>query len=68
MRWDVRATTSPHPRWNPAAPGAPTWQAELFRARGHVPGQWLLREEQGRLAQHPLAHGGKEHAHEAMVR
>ena len=42
MRWQVRSAASPTPRWNPAAPGIPTWQAELFRARAHPPGEWIL--------------------------
>lgn len=50
MRWDVRAAPSAPPRWNGQAPGAPAWQAELFRARAHPPGQWLLDLAQGRLA------------------
>jgi protein ImuA len=50
MRWDVRSAPSPHPRWNPAAPGSPSWRAELFRARGHLPGEWILRDEGNRLA------------------
>jgi protein ImuA len=50
MRWDVRAAPSQHPRWNAAAPGAPAWRAELFRARAHPPGEWVLGEESsGRL-------------------
>ena len=43
MRWQVAAAPSPPPRWNAAAPGAPTWRAELFRARAHPPGEWILR-------------------------
>lgn len=49
MRWRVRAAASPRPRWNPAAPGIATWQAELFRARGHVPGEWMLSDDDGTL-------------------
>ena len=45
MRWQVRAAPSLPPRWNAAAPGAPAWQAELFRARGHPPGEWILRDD-----------------------
>src|SRR5690606_23217013 len=55
MRWDVRSAPSPHPRWNPAAPGAPSWRAELFRARAHTPGEWILRNEEARLAADRLA-------------
>ena len=42
MRWGVRAAPSAPPRWNAQAPGVPAWQAELFRARAHPPGQWVL--------------------------
>jgi protein ImuA len=50
MRWDVRAAPSPRPRWNAAAPGNPAWQAELFRARQHPPGEWVVGEgERGEL-------------------
>lgn len=45
QRWAVRATMSPPSRWNPAAPGVPSWQAELFRARQHPPGTWVLRDD-----------------------
>jgi protein ImuA len=45
QRWSVRSAASPPPRWNPAAPGMPSWQAELFRARRHPPGDWLLRDD-----------------------
>ena len=49
MRWQVRAAPSPPPRWNPAAPktgpGVGTWQAELFRARAHAPGEWTLHHD-----------------------
>ncbi|MEX0341550.1 MAG: hypothetical protein AB3N06_03100, partial [Erythrobacter sp.] len=49
MRWEVASAPSPHPRWNAHAPGAPRWQAELFRARAHAPGEWVLGEKQGSL-------------------
>ena len=42
MRWRARAAPSLLPRWNAEAPGAPAWHAELFRARGHAPGEWIL--------------------------
>ncbi|MGX7895411.1 hypothetical protein [Tsuneonella sp. HG222] len=50
LRWDVAAAVSPSPRWNPAAPGRPSWRAELFRARSHRPGEWILRDEEDHLA------------------
>lgn len=49
MRWRVEAAPSPRPRWNPAAPGAPAWHAELFRARRHAPGEWMLSDDNGTL-------------------
>ena len=49
MRWQVRAAPSALPEWNAQAPGAPAWHAELFRARGHAPGEWVLRGEGGVL-------------------
>ena len=49
MRWDVTASPSAPPRWNPESPGAPAWHAELFRARTHMPGEWVLGEVAGKL-------------------
>lgn len=49
MRWEVRAAPSAPPQWNPQAPGAPAWYAELFRSRTHAPGEWVLRVESGML-------------------
>jgi len=53
MRWQVAAAPSPPPRWNAAAPGAPAWRAELFRARAHPPGEWILRDDGDVLAAEP---------------
>lgn len=50
MRWQVAAAPSPPPRWNAEAPGAPAWRAELFRARGHAPGEWILTDDGQALA------------------
>ena len=55
MRWEVRAAPSPRPRWNAAAPGAPAWHAELFRARQHPPGRWTLRDDEHRLVADRIA-------------
>ena len=45
LRWRVASAPSlPHPL-NPRAPGAATWQSELFRARGSMPGTWRLANE-----------------------
>lgn len=49
MRWQVCAAPSASPAWNSQAPGSPIWHAELFRARGHAPGEWILQEDAGRL-------------------
>lgn len=49
QRWEARAAPSLPPRWNPQAPGAAAWHAELFRARAHPPGEWLLDDAGGRL-------------------
>jgi protein ImuA len=53
MRWQARAAPSPPPRWNAAAPGTATWHAELFRARRHAPGEWILSDETGTLRIRP---------------
>ncbi|MDC0886750.1 hypothetical protein OAS19_03050 [Altererythrobacter sp.] len=45
LRWDVRCAPSQAPDWNPEAPGTPTWQAELFRARSYAPGKWMIRDD-----------------------
>jgi protein ImuA len=45
LRWQVRSAPSTPPRWNPVAPGAPAWRAELFRARNHPPGEWILNHD-----------------------
>jgi len=54
MRWQVRAARSPASRWNAHAPGAPSWQAELFRARAHIEGEWILRHDTQRLSAGPV--------------
>ncbi len=55
MRWDVRSAPSPRPRWNGEAPGSAAWQAELFRARAHPPGEWTLYDDEGTLCGPPNA-------------
>jgi protein ImuA len=54
LRWAACSAPSVPPRWNGQAPGAPAWHAELFRARAHPPGAWVLRDDQGKLASFPL--------------
>lgn len=56
MRWQVRSAVSNQPRWNRAAPGHPAWRVELFRARGHAPGEWVLRDDGQSLAAEGGAH------------
>jgi protein ImuA len=55
MRWEVRAARSPHPRWNADAPGVPSWRADLFRARRHPPGTWILNDGGNALSANRLA-------------
>lgn len=50
MRWSMRSVSSPPPRWNAYAPGLPSWHAELFRARTHATGEWILRDDGNSLA------------------
>lgn len=50
MRWRVEAAASRAPLWNAAAPGTPSWKAELFRAARHAPGKWTLNNDDGRLS------------------
>lgn len=45
QRWALRPAPSHPPRWNPQAPGTAAWHAELFRARNHPPGEWILRDD-----------------------
>ena len=55
MRWQGRSAPSSAPQWNAVAPGFPAWHAELFRARGHIPGEWILRDDGHVLAADRLA-------------
>ena len=61
MRWEVRSAPSSVPRWNAAAPGRPSWRAELFRARAHAPGEWILRDEGNHLAADRFAATAPDH-------
>ncbi|WP_423142691.1 hypothetical protein ACOYW6_04910 [Parablastomonas sp. CN1-191] len=67
QRWQAGAAPSPPHRWNARAPGTPAWQAELFRARRHPPGEWTLDDDGSRLAQRP-AHSPVTPYHGGMVR
>ena len=62
MRWQVRSAPSSSPRWNPEAPGSPAWHAELFRARAHAPGEWILQDEDGQLRAAPPRFHAEEEA------
>lgn len=45
MRWRIASAPSlPHP-FDARAPGAPAWEAELFRARGFTPGRWSIAHD-----------------------
>ena len=45
MRWRIAsAPSSPNPL-DPKAPGAPAWDAELFRAHGFAPNRWTISHD-----------------------
>ena len=56
MRWRLASRPSLANPLDPKAPGAPAWEAELFRARGAQPGQWAVAHEANRF--HLLAEAG----------
>lgn len=60
MRWRVASAPSLIHPLDPKAPGAPAWEAELFRARGFAPGRWTLSHERetDRFAVAPATGGG----------
>ena len=45
MRWRVASAPSLVHPFDPRAPGAPAWDAELFRARGMPPGRWTVAHD-----------------------
>ena len=47
MRWRIASLPSLANPLDGRAPGAPVWDAELFRARGAPPGRWSLAYEAG---------------------
>jgi protein ImuA len=47
MRWRIASAPSLVHAFDPRAPGRPVWDVELFRARGHPPGQWTVAHEAG---------------------
>lgn len=62
-RWRIGSAPSDVHPYDPRAPGAPLWEAELFRARGRSPGTWLAthdpvaREDADRLQFLPRSGG-----------
>lgn len=44
-RWRIGSLPSETHPHNAAAPGAPVWEAELFRARGRSPGTWAVSHD-----------------------
>lgn len=54
MRWRVTSLPSQAKPYDSRAPGAPLWQACLFRARWRTPGQWVASHDANGLH---LAHG-----------
>lgn len=69
QRWEARAAPSRPSRWNQAAPGTPAWHAELFRARAHPPGAWMLEGDFGNVrtgggqTQDPAVEAGESRLH-----
>ena len=56
MRWRIASSPSLPHSFDPKAPGAPAWDAELFRARGFAPGRWSVTHDANRF--HLLAQAG----------
>ena len=48
MRWRIASAPSRAHPFDPKAPGAAAWDAELFRARGFAPGQWRVSQDEAR--------------------
>jgi protein ImuA len=49
MRWRIASAPSRANDLDSRAPGAPAWDAELFRARGMPPGRWTVGHEADRF-------------------
>ena len=45
MRWRIASAPSLLNPFDARAPGAPAWDAELFRARGFPPGRWSISHD-----------------------
>ena len=50
QRWRLASLPSAPNSLDPKAPGAPRWDAELFRARGRPPGRWSIGDDAARDA------------------
>lgn len=50
MRWDIEPAASYPLATNHNAPGAPAWNAELFRSRLYRPSRWTLTDDKGELS------------------
>jgi len=62
MRWRIASTPSLVGSLDPGAPGTPTWDADLFRARGHPPGRWNLAHEGGQAGLFHLVSSPRDRA------
>jgi protein ImuA len=49
MRWRIGSAPSLANPLDQRAPGAPAWDAELFRARGFPPGRWTVAHDEDRF-------------------
>ena len=56
MRWRIRSAPSLPNVLDPRAPGMSAWDAELFRARGTMPGRWSVAHDADRF--HVVAASG----------
>lgn len=61
MRWTVQPVRSLAPPWNEAAPGPASWQAHLFRSRGHLPGEWIFHDQGSALLIERFRNNGPSH-------
>ena len=58
MRWRVMSAPSLANMFDPRAPGATAWDAELFRARGFPPGRWAVAHDGQKDSLHLVAAAG----------
>ena len=58
MRWRVASAPSLLNPLDSRAPGAPAWDAELFRARGTPPGRWSIAHDRATGVFHLVAASG----------